>query len=94
QAMTANATTGRPSSAGVYSGFASENQYTAAVYDSATVMLGKVRKAMGDDAFYAALRDYYATYEFKRATPEGLLTILQAHSQADLKSIFAAYLAY
>jgi hypothetical protein len=94
QAMTANATNSRPSSAGVYSGFASENQYTAAVYDSATVMLGKVRKAMGDDAFYAALRDYYATYKFKRATPEGLLTILQAHSQADLKLIFAAYLAY
>jgi hypothetical protein len=94
QSMTANATTSRPSSAGVYSGFASENQYSAAVYDSATVMLGKVRKAMGDEAFYAALRDYYATYKFKRATPDGLLTILQAHSQADLKSIFAAYLAY
>ncbi len=94
QAMTANATTSRPSSAGVYSGFASENQYTAAVYDSATVMLSKVRKSMGDDSFYAALRDYYATYKFKRARPEGLLTILQAHSQADLKSIFAAYLAY
>ncbi|HST05283.1 MAG TPA: M1 family aminopeptidase [Chloroflexia bacterium] len=92
--MTSGATASRPVSAGVYSGFASESQYTAAVYDSGTVMLGKVRKAMGDHAFYAALRDYYTTYRFKRATPEGLLTILQAHSQADLKSIFAAYLAY
>ncbi len=92
--MTDSATTSRPVSAGVYSGFASENQYTAAVYDSGTVILGRVRKAMGDDAFYAALQDYYITYKFKRATPIGLTSIFQKHSKTDLGSIFAAYLGY
>lgn len=92
--MTNGATTARPTSAGVYSGFASENQYTAAVYDSGTVMLGRVRKAMGDEGFYAALQDYYSTYKFKRATSLGLTAILQKHSKADLGSIFADYLSY
>ena len=92
--MTNGATTSRPVSAGVYSGFAGESQYTAAIYDSGTVMLGRVRKAMGDVAFYDALREYYTTYKFKRATPANLTAILQNHSKADLGSIFAAYLGY
>jgi aminopeptidase N len=92
--MTAGATGARPVSAGVYSGFANENQYTYSVYDSGVVMLGKVRQAMGDADFYAALQDYYTTYKFQRARPIDLTTILQKHSQADLQGIFAAYMAY
>jgi hypothetical protein len=92
--MTGGATTSKPVSAGVYSGFANENQYTAAIYDTGTVMLDKVRKAMGDQSFYAALQDYYTTYKFRRATPAHLLAVLQNHTKADLGSIFAAYLGY
>jgi hypothetical protein len=91
--MTASATTARPVSAGVYSGFASENQYSAAVYDTGVLMLDKVRRAMGDTDFYAALRDYYSTYKFQRARPTDLTTILQNHTKSDLHSIFSTYLA-
>src|SRR4029078_8414069 len=75
--ITGGATASKPVSAGVYSGFANENQYTAAIYDTGTVMLDKVRKAMGDKSFYAAVQDYYSTYKFKRATPANLTAILQ-----------------
>lgn len=92
--MTSGATTARPVSGGVYSGFSSESQYTAAVYDSGTLMLDGVRRAMGDTTFYAALQDYYIKYKFKRATPAGLTSIFQRHSKADLQAIFAAYLGY
>ncbi len=92
--MTTNATNARPVSAGVYSGFASENQYTAAIYDSGAVMLDRVRHAMGDSSFYAALQDYYATYKFQRALPSDLTATFQMHTKADLGTIFAAYLWY
>jgi hypothetical protein len=92
--MTAGATSAMPVSSGVYSGFANENQYTYSVYDSGVVMLGKVRQAMGDADFYAALQDYYTTFKFQRARPIDLTTILQKHSKADLQGIFGAYLGY
>ena len=94
QSMSGGATGARPVSSGVYSGFASENQYTATVYDGGVQMLDRVRRAMGDEAFYAALRDYYSKFQFKRARPADLLGILQAHSRADLKPIFSSYLGY
>ena len=92
--MTASATTARPVSAGVYSGFVSENQYSASIYDSGVVMLDKVRRATGDADFYAALRDYYSTYKFQRARPTDLTATFQKHTKADLQGIFAAYLGY
>jgi hypothetical protein len=94
QSMSGAATGARPVSSGVYSGFANENQYTATVYDGGVQMLDRIRKSMGDAAFYEALRDYYTRYKFKRAKPFNLLDVLQAHSQADLRGIFSAYLGY
>ena len=67
--MTQNAQSSRPASSGVFSGFVSENQYTATVYDTPVVMLNRVRLAMGDSALYAALQDYYTTFRFKRVHP-------------------------
>ncbi|HKP53469.1 MAG TPA: M1 family aminopeptidase [Chloroflexia bacterium] len=92
--MSGAATTTRPVSSGVYSGFESERQYTAAVYDTGVVMLNKVRVVMGDAAFYDALKDYYATFKLKRAAPHDLMVMLQKHSKVDLTGIFAQYLGY
>lgn len=94
QSMTNSASNVRPVSAGVFSGFASENQYSAAIYDSGALMLDRVRRAMGDVDFYTALRDYYKTYQGKRATTANLQSKLQMHTKADLKPIFAQYLGY
>lgn len=86
--------TSKPVSTGVYGGFASENEYSATVYSNGVRMLQRVRIAMGDSAFYAALQEYYQRFKFKRATPNDLLGLLQAHSNADLKPIISMHLAY
>ncbi|MEO8286374.1 MAG: M1 family aminopeptidase [Chloroflexota bacterium] len=92
--MTISATGSKPVSAGVYSGFANENQYSAAIYDSGAVLLDKVRRAMGDNAFYAALQEYYTVYKFQRARPANLTMLLQKHTTTNLQPIFTAYLGY
>lgn len=92
--MTRSATNALPVSAGIFSGFASEAQYSAVIYDSGTQMLNRVRVAMGDGPFYAALREYYETYRFKKAAPTGLLALFQKHSKSDLRPIWDAYLTY
>jgi hypothetical protein len=92
--MTRSATRAMPVSAGIFSGFANENQYSATIYDSGTLMLDRVRATMGDGPFYAALREYYDTYRFKTVAPADLLAVFQKHSEADLRPIWDAYLAY
>src|SRR5438094_3817575 len=92
--ISGNPATAKPVSSGVYSGFANENEYSATVYNNGVRMIQRLHQAMGNDAFYAALQDYYKQFKFKRTTPADLLRILQSHSAADLKPIFSAYLAY
>jgi hypothetical protein len=92
--MTASATVRKPVSSGLFSGFANENDYSATVYDGGVAMLDRVRRAMGDAAFYEALQSYHAQYQTKRARPADLLTLLQSHTTTDLKPIFSHYLGY
>jgi hypothetical protein len=92
--MTRSATNVRPVSAGIFSGFASEAQYSAVVYDAGAQMLDQVRMTMGDGPFYAALREYYATYRFKQVAPTDLLALFHKHSKADLRPIWDSYLTY
>jgi aminopeptidase N len=92
--MTGGAEQSLPVSAGVFGGFANEAQYTAVVYDSGALMLDRVRRAMGDADFYAAIRYYYTESAGSRAGPLALVRILQAHTDADLAGIFAEYLGY
>ncbi len=92
--MTSGAQSARPVSSSVFSGFVSENQYTHTVYDTAVLMLNRIRLTMGDPAFYAAVQDYYKSYAFKIATTSALTATLQKHSSADLGPIFSAYLGH
>jgi hypothetical protein len=92
--MTGSPDRTRPVSAGVFSGFRSEQQYSATIYDGGSLMLRQIHTAMGEESFYAALREYFAEFKHKRATPLGFLKTLQKHSAADLQPIFAEYLGY
>ena len=94
RSMTGSAQLGRPVSAGVFAGFANEAQYSGVVYDSGALMLDRVRRAMGDTDFYAALREYYTQHAMKRPGPLDLVRTLQSHTRADLTGIFAEYLGY
>ena len=67
--------------------------YFHAVFYRGTEFLNAVRSAMGDDAFFAALRAHIAAHRYGMTTAERLLTALQDGTDADLAPIFARYLA-
>ncbi|PZS00627.1 MAG: hypothetical protein DLM69_06205 [Candidatus Chloroheliales bacterium] len=70
-----------------------DTTYFLAVYSQGATFLGEVRAALGPTAYIQSLRDYYATFSYKRARPADLLAIFQAHSNANLQPIFDKYLA-
>ena len=66
--------------------------YFHAVFYRGTEFLTAVRGAMGDDAFFAAMRGWVERHRHGFATSAELLRQLERHADADLQSIFDAYL--
>lgn len=64
------------------SAYRNNMQYGAVIYGKGALYYDTVRRAMGDQAFFAALRDYYATYEGRLAGPGALVGIMQAKAPA------------
>jgi len=58
--------------------------YYEDIYIQGGNLLDDTRKAMGSTAFWAAIRDYLATYRFKIATTQALLKTLDDHTPLDL----------
>jgi aminopeptidase N len=67
--------------------------YFHAVFYKATEFLTAIRTAMGDDAFFAALRDFVDANRYGVVTGRALLAHLQASTDADLRPIYDRYLA-
>jgi hypothetical protein len=67
--------------------------YFEAVFYKGTEFLNGLRAAMGDDAFFAAMRQWVSTNQHGFTTARGLLRHLQASTDADLESIYRGYLA-
>jgi len=64
-------------------------QYSSAcyyedIYIQGGNLLDDTRRAMGSTAFWAAIRDYLATYRFRIATTQALLKTLDDHTPLDL----------
>lgn len=51
-------------------------QYEAIVYGKGAIMYDVLRKELGDELFFAFLRQYYTTYQFKRATGDDWKAVL------------------
>lgn len=45
-------------------------QFTAIVQSKGALLMAALRRELGDDKFFAALKSYYSTYRFRIATPE------------------------
>ena len=67
--------------------------YFHAVFYRGTEFLTAVRSAMGDAAFFVAMRDWVDRHRFGFTTGARLLGHLQSRTDADLGPIFDAYLA-
>jgi hypothetical protein len=65
--------------------------YADAVYLRGAQFLEALRGRMGDDAFFAFLKDYAGQMAGKRATPADFFRILGEHTSADLSDIISSY---
>ena len=68
-------------------------QYGAVVYGKGALYYDAARKAMGDDAFFASLRDYYARYRNHLAGPRSLEAIMAAHApNGDIDALYKRWI--
>ncbi len=63
--------------------------YFEVIYVQGSLLLDSVRKAMGADAYWAAVRAYIAAHRFSIGSTASLLHTLQAHAGVDLGPILA-----
>jgi len=66
-------------------------QYGAVIYGKAAIFYAKLRDLVGDDAYFAALRDYYANYRDRLAGPDDLHHLMVARAPDKRDAIDALY---
>ncbi len=65
--------------------------YRDAVYLNGARFLEDLRLSIGDEDFFAFLRDYAATYRDRIATGEGFFALLREHTTMDLSALLRKY---
>jgi len=66
--------------------------YSGVVYTKAGLFFEALRRAVGDQAFFAALRAYYKEYQFRVATRDGLLADFNNASGDQLDALYQEWL--
>lgn len=67
--------------------------YLGAVYESGKYFLFDLMQAMGEEAFFGALRDYYSENAFREATTADFVRIVYAHAgHASVRALMEAHL--
>jgi len=74
----------------VYDG-GGQRPYWDKVYLTGARFFQELRERVGDEIFFAFLRDYYAEYAGKRATAVDFFRVLREHTSADLSDLMAKY---
>jgi aminopeptidase N len=49
---------------------------------------------MGDEAFFAFMRDYYATYQWQMATAADFFSIVRRHTDQDITPLLQTYFVH
>jgi aminopeptidase N len=68
-----------------------QRPYWDKVYLTGARFLEDLRQRLGDEIFFAFLKDYYAQYTGKRATSADFFRVLHEHTAADLTDLLAKY---
>ncbi len=68
--------------------FPQRSDYDTAIYSKAALGFGAIRQAIGDDAFFAALRDYAARERFQVAQPDDLKQAFERASGKNLDALW------
>ena len=74
-----------------YSDFTNANIYANTVYSRGGEFLITLREIMGDEDFYAAVREIYEKYQFEEVKTEQILELFRSHTKEDLNGIFGYY---
>jgi hypothetical protein len=73
------------------SGYAGNVQYGAVVYGKGALFYDRLRQLVGDEAFFGALRRYYALYQFRLASGNDLARLMGEAAPAKRPQIAALY---
>lgn len=68
-----------------------QRPYWDKVYLTGARFLEDVRTRIGDDTFFAFLKDYYTQYEGKRVTGADFFRVLREHTKADISDLMTKY---
>jgi len=74
----------------IYS-WGSQRTYVNGVYLNGAHFLEDLRVRMGDDDFFAFLKDYAARYSHGRATTYDFFSVVRAHTNADISDVISRY---
>ena len=66
-------------------------QYVNAVYLRGAQFLDALRNRIGDEAFFAFLRDYLNQFNGKRATADDFFAVLRQHTNTDISDLMNEY---
>ena len=73
------------------SAYANNMQYGAVIYGKGALFYDELRKLVGDEAFFGALRDYYTRWNNRIAGPNTLRALMEARSAGKRGQIGALY---
>jgi hypothetical protein len=73
------------------SAYAGNLQYGAIVYGKGALFYGELRKLLGDEVFFASLREYYDEYSNRLAPQNSLRRIFEKNAPAQKSQIAALY---
>ena len=65
--------------------------YWDQVYLTGARFLEDLRTRVGDEVFFAFLKDYYTQFEGKRATSKDFFNVLREHTSADISDLMTKY---
>jgi len=65
--------------------------YRDAVYLNGAVFLEELRKLIGDQSFFAFLKEYVQQYSLKQSTAESFFSLLNQYTQVDVSSLINKY---
>lgn len=61
--------------------YTSEYEYVNVTYVKGAIMFDELRKFVGDEKFFKALKDYYEDYCYKNACPDDLISVFERYGK-------------
>jgi len=68
-----------------------ESEYSDVIYLRGALFFQDVREEIGDDAFFAALQDYYSNFKYGLVQPEVLLNLFEESCGCELDPLYEEY---